>query len=115
MFHFFSKKPKVDHTQIFQDDIISLLEAFQKALASHHKKEYALALQRIQECLGEIKKPNISILKIALRVKCLIKEIGMMLYDRQFTLTSTEEELWRSIKDCNGKHDNIGHGVGLGL
>lgn len=115
MFNLFSKTKKSDQTQLFQDEIIRLLEHFKQELSSHNSPQYALAIQRIEECLAEIRQPKISILKIALRVKWLIREIGMMLFDKQFTLTATEEEMWWSIKECSGKHDNIGHGVGLGL
>ncbi len=115
IFRFFSKQKTPKQADTYHQDILALVTAFQNAFSAYTDQGHRLAQQRIAECLDDISTDRISHLKIALRVKWLIREIGMMLFDHYFVLTPAESELWSAIKELNSKHDRIGHGVNIGL
>ena len=111
----FFKKNDVDYTEEFKNQQIDLLRKFKRCLLSHQDTYYTVAANKVDDCLKDINKVNISILKIALRINLLSRDIGALLFDKLIILDDTENKIWSLIKELNSKHDNIGPGVGIGL
>lgn len=111
----FWAKRKEDKALVFQNEQVTLLTRFKEELTLASDRGHLLAIERVEECLADLAGKNSSLLKLVLRSKWLIREIGSMIYDGSLVLNQQEGEIWRQIKDCQASYDRFGHGVGLGL
>lgn len=107
-------KQKTDDFDSYKLELLQLLQNLKDLLNDSSNSSKLVASKKIQDCSQEISSTK-NHLTLALPVKWLEREIGSMIYDEQLQLTVQEQELWQAIKDLNGKHSNVGHGVGLGL